>query len=209
MISACVGSDDPDAWEAFVNGSRRQISLSIIRIVQRFGVLSPDVADDLVQETYIKLFVDRCRLLHQFSLEHPHDVFAYIKTIAMNVAFDYVKSQRSKKRGGAQVRQLPEHLEPRAPNEAIGGEAAIHREVLLREIDDCLGHSNEGINRERDRLIFWLHYQHGMTAKSIAAMPTIGLTVKGVESALGRLTGMVRIDLSNALPTKGRSQGNS
>jgi RNA polymerase sigma-70 factor (ECF subfamily) len=41
-------------------------------------------------------------------------------------------------------------------------------------------------------MIFWLYYEQGMTAKAIAALPSINLTSKGVESAISRLTRLVR-----------------
>jgi len=36
-------------------------------------------------------------------------------------------------------------------------------------------------NYIRDCAIFWLYYRQGLTAKAIAQLPDIGLTVKGVE----------------------------
>jgi hypothetical protein len=35
--------------------------------------------------------------------------------------------------------------------------------------------------------IFWFFYEQGYTAKEIAMLPNIGLTVKGVEAVLLRL----------------------
>ena len=49
-----------------------------------------------------------------------------------------------------------------------------------------------GNTADRDRTIFWLYYRQGLTTKAIATLPAIGLTIKGVESTLGRLTKMVR-----------------
>jgi RNA polymerase sigma-70 factor (ECF subfamily) len=62
----------------------------------------------------------------------------------------------------------------------------------MQQIDNCLALFSVGPDQERDRLIFWLYYQQGMSAKAIAALPTVGLTAKGVESALLRLTRQVR-----------------
>ena len=44
----------------------------------------------------------------------------------------------------------------------------------------------------RDRRLFWLHYNLGMTAEAISRIPTMGLSSKGVESALMRLTRLLR-----------------
>ena len=68
----------------------------------------------------------------------------------------------------------------------------MERGVLLKEIDRCLETCLEGPDQERDRLIFWLYYQQGLSANAIAALPTVGLTAKGVESSIFRLTRLVR-----------------
>jgi hypothetical protein len=64
--------------------------------------------------------------------------------------------------------------------------------VLIRQIDECLQAVCVGPNSQRDRKIFWLYYRAGLPASAIAALPTIGLTTKGVESTLLRLTRLVR-----------------
>ena len=44
----------------------------------------------------------------------------------------------------------------------------------------------------RDRAIFWLYYKQGLSAKAIAGIRTIGLSVKGVESTIGRMVRLLR-----------------
>jgi hypothetical protein len=98
---------------------------------------------------------------------------------------------------------LREGFEPQARTESHGGQGRIEREILLKQIDRCLEVCSQGPEQERDRLIFWLHYQHGMSAKAIAGLPAVGLTAKGVESALLRLTRIVRehvVDLRSEGP---------
>jgi DNA-directed RNA polymerase specialized sigma24 family protein len=50
---------------------------------------------------------------------------------------------------------------------------------------------------ERDCQIFGLHYLAGMTTKEIAAIPGMGLTVKGVESVLVRLKRFIQENLNS------------
>jgi len=151
----------------------------------------------LVQETYLKLCTDQCRLLLEFAEQHPEAVFGYVKTIAVNVARDYFKSIRSEKRGSGQVQESLTDVDARAEAHSLGGQAAMERQVLLKQIDQCLGACSVGPDQERDRLIFWLYYQQGMSAKAIAALPVLGLTAKGVESAILRLTRLVRDEIVN------------
>jgi RNA polymerase sigma-70 factor (ECF subfamily) len=68
----------------------------------------------------------------------------------------------------------------------------VEREVLFKQIDECIESCLEDANRDRDRTIFWLYYQQGMTAKDIAALPSFNLSAKGVESVIFRLIRMLR-----------------
>jgi RNA polymerase sigma-70 factor (ECF subfamily) len=192
LIHSCAESNDSAAWEEFVARFHRPISLSILRIAYRWGSIPHQVVDDLVQETYLKLCADRCRLLREFALRHPDAVLGYIKTIAVNVAHDSFKSLHSKKRGSGQTAQLQYNVELAAPTRDAGIQTEMERHVLLEQIDRCLDLCSEGPDQERDRVIFWLYYQQGMSAKAIAGLPTVGLTAKGVESAIFRLTRLVR-----------------
>jgi RNA polymerase sigma factor (sigma-70 family) len=192
LIQACAESNDGAAWEEFIVRFRRPISLSILRIAYKWGGIPQQLVDDLVQETYLKLCANRCRLLQTFADQHPEAVLGYMKTIAVNVARDHFKSHCSEKRGSGKTPQSLEDLEANTQSENFGGQGAIEREILLKQINYCLESSSAGPDQERDRLIFWLYYQQGMSARAIAALPTVGLTAKGVESVVFRLTRLVR-----------------
>jgi RNA polymerase sigma-70 factor, ECF subfamily len=196
LVHACAEPSDGQAWQEFVVRFHRPISLSILRIAHQWGSIPRQVVDDLVQETYLKLCADKCRLLRDFAVQHPEAVLGYIKTIAVNVAHDHFKSLHSQKRGSGETAQLQGDLDPQAQPEDLGGQAAMERQVLLKQIDRCLEACSEGPDQERDRLIFWLYYQQGMSAKAIAALPTVNLGAKGVESAILRLTRLVREQLT-------------
>ena len=155
------------------------------------------VVDDLVQETYVKLCVDKCRLLREFSIQHPEAVVGYIKIVAVNTAHDHFKSLHSQKRGSGVKVQAIEDVEPRAHSWSLGGPDAMEREVLLKEVHRCLETCTVGPDQERDRNIFWLYYQQGMSASAIAGLPTVGLTAKGVESAIFRMARLVREQIAD------------
>ena len=72
LIHACAESNDGAAWEEFVARFHRPISLSILRIAYQWGNRPQQVVDDLVQETYLKLCSDKCRL--QDERQHPNVV---------------------------------------------------------------------------------------------------------------------------------------
>jgi hypothetical protein len=56
-------------------------------------------------------------------------------------------------------------------------------------------------NFGRDIAIFWFYYRWGLTAKEISEILSMGLTVKGVESVLLRLTRLVRSKLGGSYGT--------
>jgi RNA polymerase sigma-70 factor (ECF subfamily) len=197
LIRACTESNNGAAWDEFVSRYHRAISVSIIRTAYQWGEIAQQVVDDLIQETYLKLCANRCRLLFEFATQHPEAILGYLKTIAVNIAHDHFKSLHSRKRGSGTISQLLEDAEPRAETSTLGGQEAVERGVLLDQINHCLESCSQGPDQERDRTIFWLYYQQGMSAKAIAALPTIGLTAKGVESAILRLTRLVRRQIVN------------
>jgi RNA polymerase sigma-70 factor (ECF subfamily) len=195
LIRACAESNDGPAWEEFVARFRRPISLSILRIANQWGSTPQQVIDDLVQETYLKLCADKCRLLGAFAVQHPEAVLGYIKTIAINVAHDCFKSLHSQKRGEGETDQFPEDAELQAQSGRFGCPDAIEDKILLKQIDDRLRKCAAGPNQERDCLIFWFYYLQGMSAKAIAGLATIRLTAKGVEAVIFRLIRCLREQL--------------
>jgi RNA polymerase sigma-70 factor, ECF subfamily len=192
LIRACAEGNDSAAWDEFVFRFHRPISLSILRIAYQWGEIPQQIVDDLVQETYLKLCTDRCKQLLEFAAHHPDAILGYVKTIAVNVAHDHFKSLHSQKRGSGEVTQIAEDSDPKASPNHAGGQKAMEREVLFKQIDEYMESCLEGPDRDRDRTIFWLYYQQGMTAKDIAALPTIGLSAKGVESVIVRLVRLLR-----------------
>jgi RNA polymerase sigma-70 factor, ECF subfamily len=206
LIRACAESNDSCAWERFVARFERPISLSVMRAAKRWGEAPDEVAADLIQETYLRLCDGRCHLLYNFALNHPEAVDGYVKTVAANIVHDYCKTKRLTKHGAGAVSQIHENFDPVAQSESQGGAQAMERKVLLREIDVSLESSTEGATRERDRTLFWLHYEQGLSATAIAELPTVGLTVKGVESAILRLTRQVRNRIHEARSGSNREQ---
>ena len=206
LIGACVETGDSAAWEEFVRRFRPVIAGTVMRTVRRFGENSPQLIDDLVQETYLKICANRCRVLREFKPQAPEAVFGLLKTVAFSVAQDHFRGGLAVKRGAGR-RETP--LETYTESAVAGRDALppAEREILLREIDEHLAAVTEPPARDRDRQIFWLYYRHGLTARAIALIPGIGLTQKGVESAIQRLTNHVRARLAEI--KLGGSEGKS
>jgi RNA polymerase sigma-70 factor (ECF subfamily) len=205
LIRACVDSGETRAWEEFVRRFRSVIAGTVIRTARRFGEHAPELIDDLVQETYLKICANRSRILREFKPEADDAIFGLLKTVAFSVTQDYFRGGLAAKRGsGRRETALDTYVES-----AIAGPEGmpqVEREILIRQIDEHLASAGEPAS-QRDRQIFWLYYRHGMTTRAIAGIPGIGLTQKGVESSIQRLTNHLRARLADWKP--GGQEGKS
>ena len=134
-------------------------------------------------------------MLREFDPSHPDAIFAFLKVVTANVANDYFKRSRAGKRGGNLVIETLEDAERTGAAVGPSSPASVERAVLLQEVDACLCAVAPAETLERDRTIFWLYYRQGLTAREIVDLPSINLSLKGVESTLHRLTQLVRTHL--------------
>jgi RNA polymerase sigma-70 factor (ECF subfamily) len=204
LIHACVDGKAA-ARQEFIRRFNRIIAITSYRAARRWGKDSPAVVDDLTQETYLKLCADGARVLREFDSPHPDAIFAFLKVVSANVANDYFKRIHAGKRGGNQVNETLEDAERTGSAVGPSSPASMERAVLLNEVDACLSAVAPAETQERDRTIFWLYYRQGLTAKEIVALPSINLSLKGVESTLHRLTQLVRTHLVET--SRGKSGG--
>jgi RNA polymerase sigma-70 factor, ECF subfamily len=202
ILHACLETGSEAAWTAFVRRFQPLIASSVSRVVRRYGTHNPALVDDLCQETYLRLCKENCRSLREFEARHDEAIFGYLKVIATSVALDHFRTRTSQKRR-SEVEDDGTNIEASVP------ESGIERATLLQQLERQLASTET----ERDRTIFWLYYRQGYTARDIAAMPQLGLTQKGVESCIYRLTQALRSAvLGSALlrsaPQKGKSSQN-
>src|SRR5262249_51858340 len=192
LIRACGTSSDPQYLEELIRRVHPVIASTVLRTTSRFQETSRSIADDLIQETYLRICAERCRLLRAFQFDAPEAIFGYLKTVAFNATIDYFRGRAAAKRGAhASVHAIETYPEGTLPAAETAGPTAesLERQILL---DQIARHLCDVRARPDDRRIFWLYYRHGMTARAIAAIAGIGLTQKGVESTIRRLTYLVR-----------------
>src|ERR1035438_8608834 len=104
-----------------------------------------------------------------------------MKAIVANAAHDYFRGQRAKKRDVLASVTLDAEMGDRTP-----GTSNIEGELLVRQLHFLAGHD------ARSRHVFQLYYRLGWTAREIAGIPALGLSPKGVESLVYRLTSDLR-----------------
>lgn len=206
LVVACAEPQNDAAWIEFVRRFQPLIASVVLRISGQWGKVSPQEVDDLIQETYLKLCEDRARLLRNFKAVHQDAIYGYIKVFAANLAHDHFKVTHSQKRGGGKIPVSIEGVDSCQMSATRSTEKVLERELLIKQIDACLRTVVAGPSSERDRKIFWLYYRVGLAASAIAALPTIDLTTKGVETTLLRLTRHVRDRLLFAKKHPGEKQ---
>ena len=195
LVRACAQPGDPAAWEEFVRRFQPLVATVAMRTAARWGESSRQSVDDLVQETYLKLCANRCRLLRHFVPCHQDAIYGFLKVVTVNVVHDHFKSRHASKRHPGHPEQDSEPAEVCAPQGQAGSAETMERAIFLNEIDELLRSCACGPTKARDCTIFWLYYRQGFTARAIASIPWIGLSEKGVESTIQRLTRAVRSEI--------------
>jgi RNA polymerase sigma-70 factor (ECF subfamily) len=207
LASICSQSGGEDAWREFVRRFQRPIALAVLRTARCWGVYSSSIADDLVQETFLRLCADDCRLLRNFVPREPDSIIGYLKVLAANVAHDKLRNEKALKRGGSFHRQEAEPADLDALVPASGGSEAVDRSIRRDEIDRTLRSFIPDRLTDRDRTIFWLYFEQGFSAREIGQIASIGLTVKGVESSIHRSTQQIREALARPSAARGSPEG--
>jgi RNA polymerase sigma-70 factor (ECF subfamily) len=196
LIRACSETGEPEAWEEFIHRYNHMISAVVFQTARRWGEPSRGSIDDLVQETYLKLCANRGQLLREFEFRHSDSLFGFLKVVAANVVNDHFKSLNTVKRGAGLMSDGSADVESIPATGQPDQLSSTERDILLDEIDRLLRSRASEPCHERDRTIFWLYYRQGLTARQIASIPTVGLSEKGVESTILRLTRLVRESLT-------------
>jgi len=190
LLAVCA-QGDAEGWGEFVRRFHPLIARVVLRVARQWKEASPQVVDDLVQETYLKLCANRGEFLQRIHAAHENALFAYIKTFAANLAQDYFKAKHALRRNQKVTVSLAEQTESfREPASASG--AGVDQNILIQQVNECLRSITSGPKGQRDRRIFWLYYRFGLTANAIAALPSVALSTKGVETTLLRLNRQIR-----------------
>src|SRR5580765_80135 len=186
LLHLCLGSEDQELWRNFVRRTQPLIASVIINTIRRWQEPSPSLVDDLIQDTFLKLFANERKALRSIKNEYENTIFGYLKVVASNVVRDHFRQTENK----VEEIELADPVLPPTPD----GLDRVEFARLKDKIQTRLQSLSSSETYQRDEAIFWLYYEQGYTAKEISLLPTIGLTVKGVESTLQRLMRFLRED---------------
>jgi len=182
LLDFCLSSEDERYWQEFVARTQPLIANVIINTLRRWRDPEPSLVDDLVQETYLRLFAKDRKALRGLRNEYENTIFAFLKKVAFNATCDHGRQ-------GKNFDEVPidDMIVPPCPD----GFDRIQFERCKDQIQNCLERLPEETKR-RDQSIFWLYFEQGFTAKEISLLPAMGLTIKGVEAAILRLTRFIK-----------------
>ena len=184
LLHLCLRSENEQQWGEFVRRTQPLIASVIINTIRRWQEPNPNLVDDLIQDTYVKLFADDRRILRSIKNEYENSIFGFLKVMAGNVTIDHFRRAENK----VEEIELSDPVLPPTP-EGLDRLQFAHLKDQIHARLKCLSASE---TYARDESIFWLYYEQGYTAKEISLLPAVGLTVKGVESTLQRLTRFIR-----------------
>jgi RNA polymerase sigma-70 factor (ECF subfamily) len=195
LLHLCLSSDGEEQWREFVRRTQPLIASVIINTVRRWKTPAPSLVDDLIQDTFVKLFANEKKALRVAKNEHENTIFGYLKVIASNVVRDHFRQPANK----ADEIEINDAVFPPGPRDRERLEFLQKKEQIKR-ILEMLSVSE---TYDRDAGIFWFFYEQGYTAKEISLLPAVGLTVKGVEAVLFRVARFVREKLELKEPKTG------
>ena len=167
------------------------VGLAARRVGEVWGDRSTATVNEIVQEVFLKLCEDDRRVLREFEERGEDSFLRLLRVITATVGTDHFRKLKADKRGGSFAANS---VEPRAVADDLHdtrATKALEMLGLYNQLDSLLRLYPNKVSA-RDRRLFWLHYNQGMTAEAISRIPTMGLSAKGVESALIRLTRFLR-----------------
>jgi RNA polymerase sigma-70 factor (ECF subfamily) len=195
LLQVCLGSGEQEQWREFVRRTQPLIASVIMNTIRRWKEPAPSLVDDLIQDTYVKLFANDRKALRSIKNEYENTIFGYLKVVASNVVRDHFRQPENK----ADEVEPSDSVLP-LPSD---GHDRLEFAHLKDKVEALLEHFSSSETYERDLAIFWFFYEQGYTAKEISFLPNIGLTVKGVEAVLLRLTRFLREALGGSQGASG------
>jgi RNA polymerase sigma-70 factor, ECF subfamily len=194
LLRICVAASDAEPWEELIRRFHSLIAGAVGRCARRWSEPSPAIHEELVQEAWFKLFRERHSILERLAALPEEAIPGFLKVFIVNLVHDHFRAVRASKR--APPDRLLDLHEEREMHGSLTTTTRMEREILLSEVNEILESRTTGASAERDRQIFWLYHRHGMTAHEIASISYLGLSDKGVESVLFRMTALVKQGLA-------------
>jgi RNA polymerase sigma factor (sigma-70 family) len=158
IVRDCLGRV-PGSWDRFIGAFEPVVRAAVGRVLGR-GPSEPTDMDDLVQEVFLSLLQEDCRLLREFQWRSS--LRTWLSVVAASKAVDLLRRRRP-------LARLSE-----APAPAPVPEGADPDRV--RRTLECMG--------ARDRLLLELVHRRGQSYRQVAGL--LGVRENSVGPALSR-----------------------
>lgn len=187
--------EDEQYWEEFVKRFNQSLTLSASQAYRRFSgdAQPPDWAlSELLQEIYLKILKDKCSILRRFRGETEIEAEVYLMHIATSVTIDSLRWKLSFKR----FMETESLEEPSPLTELLVDQKMLLNpytaELAERDLIKILRRTITGKNRERNILIFLLHFREGFTPLEIAQTNVFDLSHHTIAHLLDRMRERLR-----------------
>ncbi|MEK7729145.1 MAG: hypothetical protein AAB354_12085 [candidate division KSB1 bacterium] len=153
-----------------------------------------DMADDVVNEIFYRLFRNECRVLANADLRYESSIFAYLRSMCQNMVRNYVRdyfqheplahsytamSWKKEEAPCAVIEQIPNEESP-VCDEGLAEACSYAAEIWRRQASFTQ-------HLDRNLIIFKLHFIFGYHYDEIARIKSLGLGESGVGNTIARL----------------------
>jgi DNA-directed RNA polymerase specialized sigma24 family protein len=187
LLDYCLKMNDQAGWLEFDKKLRPTIYGSVRKKISSKNIKS-GVEQELVQDTFMKLYAHDRRALRNLRWDNDESIFKYAKVVAHSAVQDW----RTKNKIFDNIKGIDDH-----GTSFLAGKQTENLEILRGQIDRCLQALASNPDFGRDRAIFWYFFRWGYHASEIAVLPGVNLSVRKVENILQKLVGFVRSRLAN------------
>ncbi len=178
----------------FIKGTLQQAIGGYMSESERMTTPGGAQEKDLFQNTIVRLVENDCAVMRRFTGSRDEEVVAYLAVVTRSVVRDCLRMELARRRPRtAALEEFPRGRTAR--RDCLEREPHAERVVLLREIRDLIERFlRPSATRfpARDRLIFELRFEGGLSPRQIARCGSVGLTKTGVEKVIARLTERLR-----------------
>ena len=208
LIKACAESiENQKAWLEFLRRFDRHIKLSVLRAYRFFSInlLKKDTVKedikDLVQEVYIRLFKNDCKVLKNFKPKHDDAIYAYLAIMSTSVVKDFFKKfGRLKRKGYMESIDDSEDIskENKLINKSLSSfmrtnaEKQIIAKDLLEKIKSHYNSNNSKKDDKRKDLIFQLYFVHGLSITDISRIKGLNISLSNANTIIWRMKRNIR-----------------
>lgn len=165
------------AFEALFRRYYEELCLFCLQYVR-----DPEVAEDLVQDLFVRIWEQRNTLYPQGSSR------GYLFAATRNRALNYLKHKQVEQNWTAEATQVP-------PGESDRPDENLQYNETIDAFEKALNALPEG-----QRTVFLLSRRHDLTYAEIASL--LGISVKTVETQMGRALRRLREDFSDFMKSK-------